>query len=142
MERSPPNFLRFISDVSLLDLHAMSLSNALTASHHRRKNLQSHAGACINTAHQLLAAADGPVYFVEGVPYSAVSLAAEFPEIIIFKLKLAETFVESKICPGIWVESSRFVDLRSLAPLRREIKRTKMRCNQNVLQLVQLLLGI
>lgn len=123
----------------------MSLSNALTASaspRYRRKNLQSHTGACINTAYQLLAAADGPVYFVDGVPYAAVSLATEFPEIMIFKLKLEETFVESKICPGIWVESSRFVDLRGLAPLRREIKRTKMECSQNVLQLVQLLLGI
>jgi len=147
MERSSPNFLSFVSNMSLLDLHAMSLSNALTESaspRHRRKKpqSQSHTGDCINTAHQLLVAADGPVYFVEGVPYTAADLAAEFPEIMIFQLKLEEIFIESEVCPGIWVESSRFIDLRGLAPLRREIKRTKIKCDQNVLLLLQLLLGI
>ena len=145
IERSSPNFLSFVSNMSLLDLHAMSLSNALTESaspRHRRKKPQSHTGDCINTAHQLLAAADGPVYFVEGVPYAAADLAAEFPEIMVFQLKLEEIFIESEVCPGIWVESGRFIDLRGLAPLRREIKRTKIKCDQSVLLLLQLLLGI
>lgn len=65
-----------------------------------------------------------PIYLADGGAYTAAGLAAEFPELRLFALPLAEAFVESVVAPGIHLETQRFADLRAFSRLRRELRRT------------------
>jgi len=137
MQSAPPDFYAFISSTTLLDLLAMTLTSALAGA----PGPASAVVACMRAAHQLRCAAGGPVYFVEGRPHSAAALAAEFPESTLFRLPLAEMFVESETCRGLWVETARFVELRCLAPLRREFRRLGVCRSDDAAAMIQLLLG-
>jgi len=123
----------------MLDLHAMTLTSALVGASGQPS--VSSVIACMQAAHRLRCAADGPVYFVEGRPHSAAMLIAEFPEFTLFRLPLEEMFVESDTCRGFWIETARFVELRCLAPLRREFRRLGICRSDDAAAMIQLLLG-
>ena len=123
----------------MLDLHAMTLTSALTGV--AGQGPAEYVIACMQTVHQLRCAANGPVYFVEGQPYSAAMLTAEFPEFTLFRLPVEDMFVESDTCRGIWIESARFADLRCLAPLRREFRRLGICRSDDAAVMIQALLG-
>jgi hypothetical protein len=138
MKCAPPEFYNFISNTTMLDLHAMTLTSALTG---EAKKSTSSVIACMRTAHELRSAVDGPIYFVEGQPYSAAGMAAEFPEFALFRLQLEDMFVESGTCMGLWIETARFADLRCLAPLRREFRRLGICKRDDAAAMIQMLLG-
>ena len=139
MKHAPPEFYTFITKTTMLDLHAMTLTSALTKATDQAST--SFVIACMRTAHLLRCAADGPVYFVEGQPYSADMLSAEFPEFTLFRLPVEDMFVESDTCRGIWTETARFADLRCLAPLRREFRRLGICRSDDAAVMIQALLG-
>ena len=153
MQGAPPEFYNFITNTTMLDLHAVTLANALTeavGNHASSVNASSVNAssvnassviACMRTAHLLRSVVDGPIFFVEGQPHSAASLAAEFPESTLFRLPLEEMFVESNTCVGFWIETARFADLRCLAPLRREFRRLGICKREDAAAMIQLLLG-
>ena len=143
MKCAPPEFYNFISNTTMLDLHAMTLTSALTGAAGKDASSvdASSVIACMRTAHALRSVVDGPIYFVEGQPHSAAGMAAEFPEFTLFRLPLEDMFVESGTCMGFWIESTRFADLRCLAPLRREFRRLGIRKGDDAAAMIQMLLG-
>ena len=138
MKCAPPEFYNFISNTTMLDLHAMTLTSALAGA---AEKTTSSVIACMRTAHALRSMVDGPIYFVEGQPHSAASIAAEFPEFTLFRLPLEDMFVESSTCMGFWIETARFADLRCLAPLRREFRRLGICKGDDAAAMIQMLLG-
>ena len=82
------------------------------------------------------------VYLADDCAYTYESLREEFPELTLFRIKTNDSFVESPIHPGIWVETRRFADLRSLSRMRRELKRTGVANGFKAVEVVKALLGL
>lgn len=94
-------------------------------------------------ARALLAAGEGgPVYLADGLAFTAEALAAEFPELALFRLAPAEAFAEAPAHPGLWLETQRFADLRGLSRMRRELRRTGVPAGADAVGLVRALLGV
>jgi hypothetical protein len=92
---------------------------------------------------KILGAAGAPAYLVDNKAYVAEALADEYPELSLFNLKLPDAFVESRIHPGLWVETQRFADLHALSRMRRELKRTGLAGNgPKAAEIVRVLLGL
>lgn len=72
------------------------------------------------------AAGGAPVYLADGRAFVREALAGEFPELEIFGLDLEDSFAESGEA-GVYVETARFADLRSLSRMRREVRRAGLR---------------
>ena len=88
---------------------------------------------------------EATVYLADSRAYLPEALPAEFPELRIFNISLAEAFAETG-APAFRVETVRFADLRSLSRMRREIRRTGLRAagerQPTAVQLVSILLGL
>ncbi len=93
-------------------------------------------------AKKLLELAGGKVYLADGRAYTPEALAPEFPELSVFRITLAESFAESPVSPGLWVETRRFADLRSLSRMRREIRNTGVADGRQAADVVAELLGL
>jgi hypothetical protein len=92
---------------------------------------------------RLLAEAAGgaPIYLADQHAYVREALPGEFPELRVFDIEIDDAFAQTET-PGIWVETARFADLRSLSRMRREIRRTGLRCaGQDPVKLIAVLLG-
>ena len=91
---------------------------------------------------KILNTAGAPVYLADGKAYVADVLADEFPELTLFRITLADAFVESRVHPGLWVETQRFADLHSLSRMRRELKKTGLANGFKAAEIVKVLLGL
>lgn len=96
----------------------------------------------VSTAKQLRTAAGGDVYLADGQAYIRESLSLEFPEFKVFQITIDESFAESNTCPGIWIETQHFADLRALARMRRAIQKTHPVKGLKAVAVVQALLGL
>jgi hypothetical protein len=97
-----------------------------------------------STAKQLRAAAGGDVYLADRRAYMRASLSTEFPEFGVFHISIDESFSESNTCPGIWIETQHFADLRALASMRRAIRQSSAHRSSGLkaVAVVQALLGL
>ena len=91
---------------------------------------------------KLLDTAAGSVYLADGNAFTYETLFIEFPELKIFNVAFGDAFRESEIKSGIWVETTRFANLRSLSRMRREIRRTGVTRERDSVDIVRILLGI
>jgi hypothetical protein len=91
---------------------------------------------------RILKVAGAPVFLADGKAFVLDVLQTEFPELSLFRIAIPEAFVESRVHPGIWVETQRFADLHSLSKMRRELKRTGLTHEVPPTELVRLLLGL
>jgi len=91
---------------------------------------------------KLLDTAAGPVYLADGNAFTYEALFTEFPELKIFNVAFDDAFRESEIESGIWVETTRFANLRALSRMRREIRRTGITREHDSIDIVRILLGI
>lgn len=139
MRQAPGDFLKYIKSSSV-DLHALTLNRALlrvsSTTNSLEQEYMKNISSCSHTAQLLQLAADGAIYFVEDRPYILNKLLKEFPEFSVFQLKLGNTFTESETCPNIWIENSHFMNLRSLAPLRRELQNVHITEKDNMVALI------
>ena len=88
------------------------------------------------------AAGDAPVYLADGRAFVRGALPGEFPELAVFNIEMKDAFAETG-SPGFYVETTRFADLRSLSRMRREVRRTGLRCgDRDPTRLIALLLGL
>ena len=92
-------------------------------------------------AQKILSIAGAPVYLADGKAFIADVLIDEFPELIVFQLQVSEAFVESKVHPGLWVETQKFANLRSLSRMRRELKGLNLTNKEKITKMVKVLLG-
>jgi len=91
----------------------------------------------------LLDATEGyPVYLADGTAFADDNLHDEFPELKLFHLQLSDAFFESPVCPGIYIETPRFMNLHLLSRMRREMQRTKTVTNQKTMDVLKILLGL
>ena len=150
---------RFISTPDakqLIDMHAWTLARALSASTSSDSgsdagsdDSSSDAGSAASSSSytrlraliSLRDAAGGTIYFADGYSYAKSELADEFPELSLFDLRIEEAFVES-ICPGVWVETAHFAELRSLSAMRRAIRRSGLNPGASAVEVVRVLLGL
>lgn len=93
-------------------------------------------------AKRLLALAGGAVYLADERAYVRETLRDEFPELTIFRIRLDEAFAESSVCPGLWIETRRFAELRCLSRMRRELKKTGIANGFKAVDVVKALLGL
>jgi hypothetical protein len=93
-------------------------------------------------AKELLGVAEGDVYLADGTAFTADVLADEFIELALFRLPLADAFIESSIHPGIFIETRRFADLHLLSRMRRELRRTGLAAEPRSVNVVKVLLGL
>jgi len=100
------------------------------------------ASSFAQVAARLLELAGGPVYLADGSAFAAGELRAEFIELDIFRLPLAEAFIESPLHPGIFIETRRFADLHLLSRMRRELRRTGLAAGCRCVDVVRALLGL
>jgi hypothetical protein len=83
-----------------------------------------------------------PVYLADGRAHVREALFAEYPELIVFDIGIENAFAETEV-PGLYVETARFADLRSLSRMRREIRRTGLRHpRRDTNKLLAVLLGL
>jgi len=104
------------------------------------------AGEFVDTlqklAEKILATANGDAYIVDGSVYVRDCLKKEFPEFTVFEITLEESFVESPIHPGIWIETRHFADLRTLSRMRHALKTTRTVDGMKMASIVKVLLGL
>lgn len=123
-----PAFYDFVRKASILDVHAETLADALARASgadisHSQQTLRMYSPH-LRSAAMLLQSAAADVYIAENRPYVYEALRGEYPELDLFRLNIEDAFVASEACPGFWVETERFADLRCLAPLRRELRKS------------------
>ncbi len=143
----PEGFFEFAQSggETALQMHAEAITDALEqlcGSKNPPSLLRSKNAQMTAVAAKLRAAAGGPVYLADGLPFTAKNLRYEFPELRVFQLSVAEAFTESLVCPDIWVETPQFATLRSLSRMRRELRRTGVRQGLQGAAVVQALLGL
>lgn len=106
------------------------------------------APAWANSSRQALlrrikeAAGGGAVYLADQRAYVREALPGEFPELGVFRIGIEEAFAETST-PGVYAETARFADLRTLSRMRREIRRTGLRpSGADSARLIAVLLGL
>ena len=146
MRGCPEGFLEFVAQASALDMHAEALASALNRYTTPGAPLPGSASApgasYLRAAQKLIEAAEGPVFFAEGHPYTLSVLVKEYPELTVLGLDPGEMFMQSEVCPGIWVETQQFIDLSGLAPLRRQLRRLGLKGGPAAAKIIQALLGM
>lgn len=102
----------------------------------------TYAALMAGIAKRLAELAGGPVYLADDHAYTREKLVEEFPEFRVFRIQVEDAFAESPVCPGVWVETRRFVDLRWLSRMRRELRRTGLAGGLKCAEVVAALLGL
>lgn len=148
---APPGYtyatlVRYLSDFAAAPTDSARVSGDFAALMACRSDPAS-GGSLATSFNQVVGllakAAEGkPVYLADQHAYVREALAGEFPELQIFNILMADAFAKSET-PGFWIETVRFASLRSLSRMRREIRRTGLRCaEQDPTKLIAILLGL
>lgn len=105
------------------------------------------AGACPRdalsdkVAEKMLALGRGEAFLAGGRAFARGALAAEFPELEVFRVPERAAFAPSPVYPGLSLETPLFASLCGLAPMRRELRRTGRVPGAAELEKVAALLG-
>ena len=125
-----PTYYSFPSLVRYLTSYTIKISEELF-----------HDTLC-SVSKRILKTAGAPVFLADGKAFVMDVLYTEFPELTIFRITIQEAFRESRVHPGLWVETQRFADLHALSKMRREMKRTGLTYEFQATELVKRLLGL